>query len=73
MNDRVLDYFERHYLPGDVYVCVDDAMKTVLQFYLGGSKVLTVSEDGAKVDSFAATIGKNLRMRLVLAFRPTMQ
>ena len=80
MTTRVTEYYERHYQPGDVFVCLTGESTTclqkqedlVLQIYLGGGKVLTMTESGTSVGGFSDTVGRNLRMNLLLVFRPVM-
>lgn len=81
MSRRVLEYYERNYTPGDVFVCVTGDSRIypekpedlVIQVYLGDGKVLTITNGSAEVGEFADTIGLNLRMNFLIALRPTIR
>ena len=79
MNDRVLEYNEENYVPGDVFVCLTgegeslfDPKGIELQIYLGDQRALVITEHGSSVQSFAESIGRDLRMHFVIAIRPSL-
>lgn len=79
VDTRVLEYREANYTPGDVFLCLKHAKEPLytaenveLQIVLGGGKALVIAADGSRVAPFAETVGRNLRMALVLAIRPNL-
>lgn len=81
MDTRVLEYRERNYLPGDVFLCVTGPWTATfanrealtVQILLGSGKVLTLTAAGAEVGNFTETVERDLRMNLLAAFRPILR
>lgn len=81
MNTRVLEYRERNYQPGDVFVGVTgpctatfaEPENLTVQILLGSGKVLTLSAAGAEVGDFTETVQRDLRMNQLMAFRPILR
>ena len=80
-RDRVIEFLEERYLPGDVFVSslgaesssLLDASRVLIQIVLGGGKVLCISgKDGVSVQSFEESIARNIRCDFGLLLRPTM-
>lgn len=77
---RVLEFLEDRYQPGDVFVNVYGGSSSMvlstahinIQIYLGSGKVLVLTENGISVQSFAESIGLNLRQDFGFALRPTL-
>ena len=75
---RVVEFMADRYQPGDVFISTVGggssayvASRLMLQIYLGGGRVLTVTSDGCSVDSFEDTVRLNLRCDFGFAVRPT--
>ena len=79
MNLRVLEYNEANYLPGDTFICLTGNGESLyapenieLQIYLGDHSALVITKDGSSVCPFRTSIGRDLRMRFVIAIRPSL-
>ena len=77
--DRVKVFAPEAYRPGDVFFCMESPSilklgklkRAVVYIYLGEGRVMTWDEDRGPVEvPFADSIGKALRMNVILGMRP---
>ena len=80
-RDRVMEFREAYYKPGDLFFGLTDANQTRVAnengldyfVYLGDGKVLAyTAKDGAKISTFAETIELGFKYNLFVGLRPTL-